>query len=147
MVKLTTNRGTAVQNINATFGKFTQDAQKLQKERLDVSGANTVLVTQRGTGTIQAKDIPAVSQPSLKGQKITTNRGTAVQNINATFGKFTQEAQKLQKERLDVSGADTVLSVQRGTATIQAKDIPAVSQPSLKGQKITTNRGTSTVTL
>jgi len=26
MVKLTTNRGTAVQNINATFGKFTQDA-------------------------------------------------------------------------------------------------------------------------
>jgi len=77
--------------------------------------------------------------------KLTTNRGTAVQNINATFGKFTQEAQKLQKERLDVSGADTVLSVQRGTATIQAKDIPAVSQPSLKGQKITTNRGTSTL--
>jgi len=43
MVKLTTNRGTAVQNINATFGKFTQEAQKLQKERLDVSGADTVL--------------------------------------------------------------------------------------------------------
>jgi len=79
--------------------------------------------------------------------KLTTSRGTGLQNINATFGKFTQEAQKLQKERLDVSGADTVLSTQRGTATIQAKDIPAVSQPSLKGQKITTNRGTSTVTL
>jgi len=79
--------------------------------------------------------------------KLTTNRGTAVQNINATFGKFTQEAQKLQKERLDVSGADTVLSVQRGTATIQAKDIPAVSQPSLKGQKITTKRGTAVETL
>ncbi len=68
--------------------------------------------------------------------KLTTNRGTAVQNINATFGKFT-----------DVSGANTVLSTHRGTATIQAKDIPAVSQPSLKGQKITTNRGTSTITL
>ena len=79
--------------------------------------------------------------------KLTTKRGTAVQNVNAEFGKFTQEAQKLQKERLQVSGANTVLSTQRGTATIQAKDIPVVSQPSLKGQKITTNRGTSTVTL
>ena len=79
--------------------------------------------------------------------KLTTKRGTAVQNVNAEFGKFTQAAQKLQKERLQVSGSDTVLSTQRGTATIQAKDIPAVSQPSLKGQKITTNRGTSTTTL
>ena len=78
MVKLTTKRGTAVQNINAIFGKFTQEAQKLQKERLQISGANTVLVTHRGTATIQAKDIPVVSQPSLKGQKITTNRGTSV---------------------------------------------------------------------
>ena len=77
MVKLTTNRGTAVQNINAIFGKFTQEAQKLQKERLQVSGGNTVLVTHRGTATVQAKDIPVVSQPSLKGQKITTNRGTS----------------------------------------------------------------------
>jgi len=79
--------------------------------------------------------------------KLTTKRGTAVQNVNAEFGKFTQAAQKLQKERLQVSGADTVLSTQRGTGTIQAKDIPVVSQPSLKGQKITTNRGTSTTTL
>jgi len=79
--------------------------------------------------------------------KLTTKRGTAVQNVNAEFGKFTQAAQKLQRERLQVSGANTVLSTQRGTATIQAKDIPVVSQPSLKGQKITTNRGTSTLTL
>ena len=78
MVKITSKRGTAVQNINATFGKFTQEAQKLQNERLQISGANTVLVTHRGTATIQAKDIPVVSQPSLKGQKITTNRGTSV---------------------------------------------------------------------
>ena len=78
MVKLTTKRGTAVQNINAIFGKFTEEAQKLQKERLQISGANTVLVTHRGTATIQAKDIPVVSQPSLKGQKITTNRGTSI---------------------------------------------------------------------
>ena len=81
MVKLTTKRGTAVQNINATFGKFTQEAQKLQKERLQISGANTVLVTHRGTATVLAKDIPVVSQPSLKGQKITTNRGTAVRTL------------------------------------------------------------------
>ena len=81
MVQLTTKRGTAVQNINAIFGKFTQEAQKLQKERLQVSGANTVLVTHRGTATIQAKDIPVVSQPSLKGQKITINRGTAVRTL------------------------------------------------------------------
>ena len=81
MVKLTTHRGTAVQNINAIFGKFTEEAQKLQKERLQVSGANTVLVTHRGTATVQAKDIPVVSQPSLKGQKITINRGTAVRTL------------------------------------------------------------------
>ncbi len=81
MVKLTTKRGTAVQNVNAEFGKFTQAAQKLQKERLQVSGSNTVLSTQRGTATIQAKDIPVVSQPSLKGQKITTNRGTSTETL------------------------------------------------------------------
>jgi uncharacterized Zn ribbon protein len=81
MVKLTTHRGTAVQNINAIFGKFTEEAQKLQKERLQVSGANTVLVTHRGTATVLAKDIPVVSQPSLKGQKITINRGTAVRTL------------------------------------------------------------------
>jgi len=81
MVQLTTKRGTAVQNINAIFGKFTEEAQKLQKERLQVSGANTVLVTHRGTATVLAKDIPVVSQPSLKGQKITINRGTAVRTL------------------------------------------------------------------
>ena len=78
MVKLTTHRGTAVQNINAIFGKFTQEAQKLQKERLQVSGSDTVLVTHRGTATVMAKDIPVVSRPSLKGQTLTINRGTAV---------------------------------------------------------------------
>ena len=77
MVKLTTKRGTAVQNINAVFGKFNQEAQKLQNERLQLSGPSTVLVTQRGTNTMQAKDIPVISRPSLKGQKITTNRGTS----------------------------------------------------------------------
>ena len=81
MVKITTKRGTAVQNVNAIFGKFTQEAQKLQKERLQISGSNTTLVTNRGTATIQAKDIPTVSQPSLKGQKITTKRGTSIETL------------------------------------------------------------------
>ena len=77
MVKLTTKRGTAVQNVNAEFGKFTQAAQKLQEQRLQLAGPNTVLTIQRGTGTMQAKDIPANASRSLKGQKITTNRGTS----------------------------------------------------------------------
>lgn len=79
MVKLTTKRGTSVENISAEFGKFTQAAQKLQKERLQISGPATVLVTHRGTATIKAKDIPVVQQPKLKGQKITTKRGTSVE--------------------------------------------------------------------
>ena len=79
MVKLTTKRGTAVQNINAVFGKFNQEAQKLQNERLQLSGANTVLVTHRGTATMLAKDIPAIAKQSLKGQKVTTNRGTSIE--------------------------------------------------------------------
>ena len=82
MVKLTTKRGTAVQNINAEFsGKFTKAAQKLKKERLQISVKNTVLVTKRGTATIQAKDIPTVSNPSLKVQKITTKRGTSIETL------------------------------------------------------------------
>ena len=81
MVKITTKRGTAVQNVNAIFGKFTQEAQKLQEERLQISGANTVLVTHRGTAIVQAKDIPTVSRPSLKGQKITTKRGTSIETL------------------------------------------------------------------
>ena len=82
MVKLTTKRGTAVQDVSVEFaGKFTQAAQKLQKERLQISGANTVLVTKRGTATIKAKDIPTVSQPTLKGQTITTKRGASTETL------------------------------------------------------------------
>ena len=80
--------------------------------------------------------------------KLTTNRGTALKKALGVFGHgLSPEAQKSQGERLQVAGPNTVLSTKRGTATIQVKDIPVVSQPSLKGQKITTNRGTSTTTL
>ena len=82
MVKLTTKRGTAIQNIVGAFGHPTlPEAQKLQEQRLQLAGPNTVLTIQRGTGTIQAKDIPANAGRSLKGQKITTNRGTSVQTL------------------------------------------------------------------
>ena len=80
MVKLTTKRGTAVEKIVGVFGHPTlPEAQKLQEQRLQLAGPNTVLTIQRGTGTIQAKNIPASASRSLKGQKITTNRGTSIE--------------------------------------------------------------------
>ena len=80
--------------------------------------------------------------------KLTTNRGTALKKALGVFGHgLSPQAQKSQVERLQIAGSNSVLSTKRGTSTIQVKDIPVVSQPSLKGQKITTNRGTSTLTL
>ena len=82
MVKITTNRGTALKKALGVFGHgLSPEAQKSQEERLQIAGPNTVLSTQRGTSTIQVKDIPVVSQPSLKGQKITTNRGTSIETL------------------------------------------------------------------
>ena len=77
MVKVTSKRGTSIttaENIKNWAG----DAfKKVQKERLDLAGENTKLSQKRGTSTIKAKDIPDVPRPSLKGQKITTKRGTS----------------------------------------------------------------------
>ena len=82
MVKLTTNRGTALKKALGVFGHgLSPQAQKSQVERLQVAGPSAVLSTKRGTSTIQVKDIPVVSQPSLKGQKITTNRGTSIETL------------------------------------------------------------------
>ena len=82
MVKLTTNRGTALRKALGVFGHgLSPKAQKSQEVRLQVAGPNTVLSTKRGTSTIQVKDIPVVSQLSLKGQKITTNRGTSTETL------------------------------------------------------------------
>ena len=63
------------------------------------------------------------------------------------LGKMRKKSGINQKEQLKVAGLDTVLSQKRGTSTIVARDIPDVPQPSLKGQKITTKRGTSVETL
>jgi len=78
MVKLTTNRGTALKKALGVFGHgLSQEAQNAQEQRLQLAGPTTVLVTKRGTATIQAKNIPVVAQPSLKGQTVTINRGTS----------------------------------------------------------------------
>jgi|TARA_B100002003_G_C13619975_1_gene318087 hypothetical protein len=85
MVKVTTKRGTAVENVSddnfAGQSHYSPKAQERQKKRLQLSGANTTIVTKRGTDKIEAKDIPYVPQSSLKGQKITTKRGTSVKTL------------------------------------------------------------------
>jgi hypothetical protein len=78
MVKLTTDRGTALKKALGVFGHgLSPEAQIAQEQRLQLAGPTTVLVTKRGTATIQVKNIPIVAQPSLKGQKVTINRGTS----------------------------------------------------------------------
>ena len=81
MVKVTTKRGTAVEDVNddtfAGQSHYSPEAQESQEKRLRLSGPNTAIVTKRGTDIVKAKDIPDVPQPSLKGQKITTKRGTS----------------------------------------------------------------------
>ena len=49
MVKLTTNRGTALKNALGVFGHgLSPEAQIAQEQRLQLAGPTTVLVTKRG---------------------------------------------------------------------------------------------------
>ena len=79
--------------------------------------------------------------------KISSKRGTSTINAADVKNWAGETFKNFQKEQLKVAGLDTVLSQKRGTSTIVAKNIPDVPKPSLKGQKITTNRGTSVKTL
>ena len=79
MVKITSKRGTSTIEVENVKNWAGDDFKKVQKERLKLAGGETKLSQQRGTSTIKAKDIPDVQRPSLKGQKITTNRGTSVE--------------------------------------------------------------------
>jgi len=79
--------------------------------------------------------------------KISSKRGTSTINAANVKNWAGETFKNFQKEQLKVAGLDTVLSQKRGTSTIVAKDIPDVPQISLKGQKITTKRGTSVETL
>ena len=77
MVKITTKRGTSTADAENLKNWAGETFKQIQKERLVVAGVNTDLVQKRGTSSIKAKDIPDVPQPSLKGQKLTTQRGTS----------------------------------------------------------------------
>ena len=79
--------------------------------------------------------------------KISSQRGTSTINAADVKNWAGETFKNFQKEQLKVAGLDTVLSQKRGTSTIVARDIPDVPQPSLKGQKITVNRGTEVITL
>ena len=79
--------------------------------------------------------------------KISSQRGTSTINAADVKNWAGETFKNFQKAQLKVAGLDTILSQKRGTSTIVAKDIPDVPQISLKGQKITTKRGTSVETL
>ena len=78
MVKISSKRGTSTINAADVKNWAGETFKNFQKEQLKIAGLDTVLSQKRGTSTIVAKDIPNVPQPSLKGQKITTKRGTSV---------------------------------------------------------------------
>ena len=77
MVKVTSKRGTSTTEVENVKNWAGDAFKKVQKERLDLAGGNTKLSQKRGTSTIKAKDVPDIPRPSLKGQKITTKRGTS----------------------------------------------------------------------
>lgn len=79
--------------------------------------------------------------------KVTSKRGTSTINAENVKNWAGETFKQFQKEQLKAAGKDTMLSQKRGTSTIAAKDIPDVPAQDLKGQKITTKRGTSTETL
>jgi|TARA_Y100000310_G_scaffold201141_1_gene201223 hypothetical protein len=81
MVKITSKRGTSTINAENVKNWAGETFKKFQKEQLKVAGENTELSQQRGTSTIKAKDIPDVPERSLKGQKVTTKRGTSVETL------------------------------------------------------------------
>ena len=81
MVKISSKRGTSTINAADVKNWAGETFKNFQKEQLKVAGLDTVLSQKRGTSTIVARDIPDVPQPSLKGQKITTKRGTSVEPL------------------------------------------------------------------
>ena len=71
MVTLTSKRGTStIDGQGLVFGK-----------KSSVLPKNETLTTKRGTDVVKTADIPTVAKPSLKGQIITVNRGTAVKTL------------------------------------------------------------------
>ena len=81
MVKISSKRGTSTIKVSDVKNLAGETFKNFQKEQLKIAGEDTVQTQKRGTSTIVAKDIPDVPKPSLKGQKITTNRGTSVKTL------------------------------------------------------------------
>ena len=81
MVKISSNRGTSTIKVADVKNWAGETFKNFQKEQLKAAGPDAELVQKRGTSTIKAKDIPNVPQPSLKGQKITTKRGTSTETL------------------------------------------------------------------
>ena len=81
MVKITSKRGTSTIDAENVKNWAGANYEEFQKEQLSAAGKNAVLTQNRGTSTIKAKDIPDVPRPSLKGQKITTKRGTSTETL------------------------------------------------------------------
>ena len=68
---------------------------------------------------------------------ITTNRGTSTINVQGlVFGK-----------KNSVIPKNEILTIKRGTDVAKVKGITSIVKPSLKGQRITVNRGTGVITL
>ena len=69
--------------------------------------------------------------------RITSKRGTStVSTQGLIFGKKSSAVPKNES-----------ITVNLGTKVVKTADIPNVSKPSLKGQKITVKRGTEVITL
>ena len=80
MVKITTKRGTSTKNAEILKNWAGETFKNFQKMQLQKAG-NSMLVTKRGTSTIQANEFPNTTVPDTKGQKITTNRGTSIRTL------------------------------------------------------------------
>ena len=68
MTTITSNRGTST----------TTDDGLVYGKKSSVLPKNETITVNLGTKVVKTADIPNVSKPSLKGQKITVKRGTEV---------------------------------------------------------------------
>ena len=71
MTTITSNRGTSTTTDDGLV--FWKKSSALPK--------NETITLNLGTKVIKTADIPTIAKPSLKGQIITVNRGTAVKTL------------------------------------------------------------------
>ena len=71
MTTITSNRGTST----------TTDDGLVYGKKSSVLPKNETITINLGTKVVKTADIPTVAKPSLKGQIITVNRGTAVKTL------------------------------------------------------------------